>query len=161
MKKKISEKTRRGITPIIVLGITMLALLMLVSVVATIDTVAAAETDKVVKDSSQKVTLHIVNKVIVNNIGSDITVSWTKADSKKSVFKVYIPADQTRTVTVSTGNFDEYVLIGSTAFRVMPGSDTGHTQLKSGYEYTSTYYMVSNGTNLKRISDSDAAEIFK
>lgn len=156
MKKIISDKTRRGHTPIIVLGITIVVLLMLMSIAATANTVAAAGTDKVVKHSSQKVTLHIENQV-----GSDIVVSWTKADSTKSVFKVKVPDKKTRTLKAPIGKFEQYVAVkqGSETYfyRV---KDPRYVQLKSGFEYTSIYKWASGG-NLEQINASQAAEIFK
>ncbi|MDD4250461.1 MAG: YncE family protein, partial [Methanosarcina sp.] len=95
---------------------------------------------------------------IINKIGSDILVVWTKADSKKPVFKVNVPTGQTRTVTTPAGNFDEYIRTGCLWYRVIQTNDE-HTQLKSGYKYTVTYYWGSNGTGLTPIPDSEVPEI--
>ncbi|AKB74355.1 hypothetical protein MSLAZ_1094 [Methanosarcina lacustris Z-7289] len=96
---------------------------------------------------------------IINKIGSDILVVWTKADSKKPVFKVNVLTEQNRTVTTLTGNFDEYIRTGCSWYRVSQTTNDGHTQLKSGYTYTVTYYWGSNGTGLEPIPDSEAPEI--
>jgi len=96
---------------------------------------------------------------IINKIGSDILVVWTKADSKKPVFKVNVPTENTRTVTTPAGNFDEYIRTGCLWYRVIQTTNDEHTQLKSGYKYTVTYYWGSNGTGLKSIPDSEVPEI--
>jgi len=96
---------------------------------------------------------------IINKVGSDILVVWTKADSKKPVFKVNVLTEQNRTVTTPTGNFDEYIRTGYSWYRVSQPTNDGHTQLKSGYTYTVTYYWGSNGTGLEPIPDSEAPEI--
>jgi len=162
MKETICEKTHRRPTVIMVFGITVLALLMLVSVAATADNGAVAGTDnKVIKDYTPKytngVTLHIIN-----GIGSNIVVSWTKANSQKAVFKVNIPAKKTRTVKAPTGNFDQYIRTGGSWYRVIPDPKSamvknGHIQLKSGYTYTVKYWAsTGNKLVLKKIPDSKA-----
>lgn len=104
-----------------------------------------------------------VNLNVINKVGNDILVEWTKAGSKEPVFKANVPAEQTRAVTVPTGSFDEYIRIpypqaGCSWYRVIQTANDGHTQLESGYEYTVTYYWGSNGTGLTPIPDSEAPE---
>jgi YVTN family beta-propeller protein len=96
---------------------------------------------------------------IENGVGSDILVVWTKADSKQPVFKVNIPAGETRTVTVPAGSFDEYVRVTGSWYRIIPESNDGHTQIESGYEYTDKYYWGSSGNGLTPISDNEVPEM--
>ena len=161
MNEMMSDKTRRGSTPITVLGITVLALLMLVSIAATADNVAAAGTDnKVIKDYTPNyencAVIHIMNAV-----GSDIVVSWAKAGSKEAVFQVNIPKGQTRRVTAPAGSYDQYVHTGGFWYEVT----TGRIVAEYGYEYTIKYYLVIDntikydGTGFKRIPDSEAPKV--
>jgi YVTN family beta-propeller protein len=124
---------------------------------------AAAESDcKEIKDYLP-VYANGVNLNIINKVGNDILVVWTKADSKEPVFKVNVLNEQTRKVTAPTGSFDEYIRITypqevCSWYRVIQTTNGGHTQLESGYEYTVTYYWGSNGTGLTPIPDSEAPE---
>lgn len=156
MKEITYDKTKRRSAPIRVLGITIVTLLLLLSIVATVGTVEAAGNSKVVKHTSG-VTLHIVNKV-----GSDIIVAWTKAGTTDRVFKVSVPKGKTRTVTAPTGKFEQYVKVkqGSKFYPYQVITKPKYAQLKSGYEYTSIYKWESSG-NLKSIPDKKAAKIFK
>ncbi|BBL64834.1 YncE family protein [Methanosarcina mazei] len=104
-----------------------------------------------------------VNLNIINKVGKDILVVWTKADSREPVFKVNILNEQNRTVTTPTGIVDEYIRISypqevCSWYRVIQATNSGHTQLESGYDYTVTYYWGSNGTGLTPIPDSEAPE---
>ena len=155
MKETACNKAKRRPATRKVLGITLVALLVLVSVVAAVDNVAAAENDKVVKHTSG-VTLKIVNKV-----GSDIIVAWSKAGTTNRVFKVSVSKGKTSKLTVPTGKFEQYVKVkqGSKFYPYQIITNPKITQLKSGYEYTSIYQWASNG-NMKSIPASKAAKIF-
>ena len=167
MKKMISDKTHRGSTPITVLGITVLALLMLVVIAATANTVAATGTEnKVIKDYVPKYT-NSATVDIVNQVGSNIVVSWAKAaktgsKNPKAIFQVNVPIGQTRTITAPSGTYNQYVRTGGFWYIV-----NGHAAVKSGYRYTMSYYQVItdnntviyDGTGFKRIPDSQAPKI--
>jgi len=131
--------------------------------VAVTNSTASTESDcKEIKDYLPVYT-NGVNLNIINKVGNDILVVWTKADSKESVFKANVLNEQNRTVTAPTGSFDEYIRITypqevCSWYRVIQTTNGGHTQLESGYEYTVTYYWGSNGTGLTPIPDSEAPE---
>lgn len=168
MKEIICEKTRRRPTTIMVFGITVLALLMLISVAATAENAAAGTNNKVIKDYTPKytngATLHIKN-----GIDSNIVVSWTKANSKKAVFKVNIQAKKSRTVQVPTGYFEQYVWTGGSWYHFIPADSegfykNGHVLMNSGYTYTMEYYIVEyyattgNNASWEKIPDSEAPQ---
>jgi hypothetical protein len=155
MKETACDRAKRKPVTRKVLGITVVALLVLVSVVAAVDGVAAADNNKVVKLTGG-VTLHIVNKV-----GNDIIVAWTKAGTTDRVFKVSVSKGKTSTLTVPTGKFEQYVKVkqGSIFYPYQVITNPKITQLKSGYEYTLIYLWASNG-NLKSIPASKATKIF-
>lgn len=162
MKEIICEKTRRRPTNIMVFGITVLALLMLVSVAATAENAAAGTNNKAIKDYTPKYT-HGVTLQLKNEVGSKIVVSWTKTNSQKAVFKVNIPAKKSRTVKAPTGSFDQYMRTGGSWYRFIPfPSDdgmfykNGHTQLKSGSTYTWEYYSTLENSLWQKIPDSKA-----
>jgi YVTN family beta-propeller protein len=111
---------------------------------------------KEVKDYLPKYT-NGVDLNIINEVGSDILVVWTKADSKKPVFKVNIPTGENRTIKAPTGSFDDYIRVGCSWYRAIQNNGD-HKQLKSGYGYTFTYYWGSNGTALEPINDGEAPE---
>lgn len=156
MKIATNNQVRKKSTIIKVLGTSLLALLIIASIIATADTAVAAGNDKAVKNTG-KVTLHIVNEV-----GSDIIVAWTKAGTTDRVFKVSVPDGETRTIKVPTGKFEQYVKVkqDSNYYPYQVITKPKHTQLKSGYEYTSIYEWTYFG-NLKSIPDSKAKKIFK
>lgn len=162
MKETTYDKSCRRHAIIAILGITLLVLLMVVSIAAAANNAAAAGTDnKVIRDYTPKYT-NGVKINIINGIGSDIVVSWTKAHSQKAVFKVNIPAMKSRTVTAPTGDFDQYIRKGGKWNFVIPYSKSplvknGHVQLKSGYSYTVKYWSsTGNKLVLKQIPDSKA-----
>jgi YVTN family beta-propeller protein len=115
---------------------------------------------KEIKDYLPKYT-NGVDLNIVNEVGNDILVVWTTADSKNSVFKANVLTGKKRTVTAPTGSFDEYIRVsypqvGCPWYRVNQNTNDVHTELEPGYEYTVTYYWGSYGNGLTPINDSEA-----
>ncbi|WP_235283003.1 beta-propeller fold lactonase family protein [Methanosarcina sp. 1.H.T.1A.1] len=103
-----------------------------------------------------------VNLNLINKVGNNILVEWTKAGSKEPIFKANVLNEQTRTVSAPTGSFDEYIRVsyprGGCSWYRETQTTKGYTQLESGHEYTVTYYWGSNGTGLTPIPDSEAPE---
>lgn len=171
MKEIKYDKTHKGPTIKIVLGIMALALLMLISIAVAVDPVAAAGTgNKVIKNYTPNyancAVIDIENGVKINGVKSDIVVSWAKTGSKKAIFQAKIPKGQTRTVTAPAGTYDQYVHTGGVWYKVT----TGRIVVKCGYKYTMKYYTVVkytdvknkikyDGTGFKRIPDSQAPKI--
>lgn len=163
MKEIKYNKTHKGHTIKIVLGITAFALFMLISIA---DPVAAAETGntvvKVFKDYTPNyancAVIDIENEVKIDKVKSNIFVSWAKAGSKKAIFQIHVFNGQTSTVTAPAGTYDQYVYVFENGewYKVT----TGRIVIKCGYRYTAGYYTKDtikyDGTGFKRIPDSEA-----
>lgn len=152
MKEKRSDKTLSGPTPVTVLGITVLALLTVVSIAATANTVSAATTE--FKDYTPQ--YNCADITIENAVGSGIVVSWAPIASNKSVFQVNIPNGGIHDVSAPKGSYDQYVHTGGYWYKVM----TGTIFVDCGFKYTYTLSMVTyNGTGFQYIPDSEAPKI--
>ena len=147
-----SNKTHNSSPIKTVLGMTVLTLLILVSIAATANSVAAAEA----KFKDYVPNYKCADILVQNNVGTDIVVSWAPVGSKKAIFQVNIPKGKTHAVSAPKGSYNQYVRTGGHWYTVTKGS----VFVKCGYKYTYKLAMIKyNGTGFKYIPDSKAPKI--
>jgi hypothetical protein len=160
MKETTCDKTDRRPTTIKFWGITAVALLILLSIIATADTVAAAETE--FKDYVPQYNCADIN--IKNAVGSDIVVSWAPVDSKKSIFQVNIPKGMTHEVSAPEGSYDQYVHFDGQWYKVLDETNKKAQTVFVQCGYIYSYELVLKNTvtykaGFKQIPDSEAPKI--
>lgn len=160
MKETTCDKTDRRPTTIKFWGITAVALLILLSIIATAGTVAAAET----KFKDYVPQYNCADISIINAVGSDIVVSWEPVGSKKAIFQVNIPEGKTHEVSAPKGSYNQYIHTKGQWYKVLDETDkkTKTVFVQCGYIYT--YKLVLKNTvtykaGFEPIPDSEAPTI--
>jgi hypothetical protein len=147
------NKKHRVRSLVMVMGILFLVLSMLVSTATAENVASSINMDKSITTyTSTPNSIYTstyassgVNLKIINKVGSNILVAWTKVNSRKSVFKVNVAKGKTGTVKVSPGTYVQYVRVGSSWYRL-----ASRIIIKPAYVSGSiTYYWSSTGSGYK------------
>ena len=155
MKETTCDKTDRRPTTVKFFGITAVALLILLSIIATADTVAAAET----KFKDYVPQYNCADISIINAVGSNIVVSWAPVGSKKAIFQVNIPKGKTHEVSAPKGSYNQYVYTEGHWYKVKTGTVFVQCGYKYSYKLVLKNTVTYNKAGFEQIPDREAPKI--